>query len=410
MKAWVSGQQHDRLVAEGSVTASARRPGTRFLLLYALAYAGGVIAYTPFLMLVLPARVTALAGADDVRWLGYIVFAGAIAASLSGIASGWLSDVTRRRRFWVGVGLAATILLQLAMARAGTVGMLLCLVTAWQLALNLMLTPLIAWAGDCVPDARKGLLGGLLSIAPPLGALSAIALPQDLAGGIEARTAIIAAMTALPMLPLLLFARDARFTPPPGPDHGAPLAMTVNRITAQVWLARLLMQLSGAALAAYLYFWLRSLDPALGDAGKMLLFASGLVASVALALLLGRWTDRHGQGFAALALTAVLAGGALLAMAWAETALAAKLAYALFVAANGAFLALHASQSLRVLPDPRRRGLGLGLFNLTNTAPSLIMPWIAISLVPTMGYDALFLVLAGLALAAALLLVRLPRQ
>ena len=389
------------------------RSAAGFLPLYALAHAGSVIAYTPFLMLILPARVTELAGGDDVRWLGYIVFSGAMAASLAGVASGWISDVTRRRRLWVGAGLAATVLLQLAIARAETVGTLLLLVTAWQVALNLMLTPLIACAGDRVPDERKGLLGGLLSVAPPLGALSAMLLPQDMAGGIAARMTMIAAMTCVLMLPLLLFASDgavtARSVPPQAPRPTA-LAMTVNRVTGQVWLARLLMQLSGAALAAYLYFWLRSLDPALGDAGKMLLFASGLIASVVLALALGRWTDRHDRGFSALALTAVLAGAALLAMAWAETAPAAKLAYVLFVAANGAFLALHASQSLRVLPDASVRGLGLGLFNLTNTAPSLIMPWIAISLVPGMGYDALFVVLAGLAMAAALLLVRLPQR
>jgi hypothetical protein len=86
----------------------------------------------------------------------------------------------------------------------------------------------------------------------------------------------------------------------------------------------------------------------------------------------------------------------------------AKLAYVLFVSANATFLALHASQMLTVLPDAATRARGIGVFNLTNTAPSLIMPWIAISLVPGSGFGALFLVLALLALLAAALLAAMP--
>jgi len=67
------------LAVDNGAGGATRQP-LGFLLLYALAYAGGVTAYIPFLMLVLPARITNLAGADDIVWLGYIVFAGAVAA------------------------------------------------------------------------------------------------------------------------------------------------------------------------------------------------------------------------------------------------------------------------------------------------------------------------------------------
>lgn len=391
------------------MTGPLTRLSPAFLPLYALAYAGGVIAYTPFLMLVLPARVTELAGSDDVRWLGYIVFAGALAASAAGVASGWLSDATRRRRSWVAAGLAATVGLQLAIVWCDTVMALLWLVVAWQIALNLMLTPLIAWAGDVVPDDRKGLLGGLLSLAPPLGALSAMLLPTA-AEGLATRAATIAAMTLVLVLPLLLFARSGPF---PDADRSTRRPAAIARaasVVQRVWLARLLMQLSGAALAAYLYFWLRSLDPTMDDAAKMLLYAAGLGLSVVAALLLGRWSDHHGRPFQALALTALVASAGLLVMALAGTPATAKLAYLAFVTANAAFLALHASQTLRILPDAASRGLGIGLFNLTNTAPSLIMPWIAITMVPDFGYASLFLVLALLALASALLLLSLPND
>lgn len=398
------------MAMDNGARGAARQP-LGFLLLYALAYAGGVTAYTPFLMLVLPARITDLAGAEDIVWLGYIVFAGAVAASVSGVLSGWLSDRTNSRRLWVAVGMVATILLQLAMTQCDSIGALLWLVVAWQLALNLMLVPLIAWAGDFVPDTQKGLLGGLLSIAPALGAWSGILFAAGAVASFEGKAVIIAAMTAALVLPLLLLGHPRRLTVSPGVTPASQATSPhLKSAAARMWVARLLMQISGAALASYLYFWLRALDPAMGDGEKTILFAGGLSASILVALFLGRWSDRRGHPFAVLSLISALAGLALAAMALADDPAMAKLAYVLFGIAGATFLALHASQTLRVLRDPAQRGLGIGLFNLTNTAPSLVMPWIAISVVPGFGFGRLFLVLALLALCAAALLATMPRD
>ena len=97
-------------------------------------------------------------------------------------------------------------------------------------------------------------------------------------------------------------------------------------------------------------------------------------------------------------------------MAVAGDAASAKAAYLGFGIATTAFLSLHSGQMLRVLPRPERRGRDLGFFNLTNTIPSLIMPWLTISLVPSFGFSTLFLLLAGLAGCAVLLLATLPRR
>ena len=70
-------------------TAATARQSARFLYLYALAVAGGAVAYVPFLTILLPVRVTSLAGDDAVSALAYIAFAGAISASLANVAFGW---------------------------------------------------------------------------------------------------------------------------------------------------------------------------------------------------------------------------------------------------------------------------------------------------------------------------------
>ena len=105
-----------------------------------------------------------------------------------------------------------------------------------------------------------------------------------------------------------------------------------------------------------------------------------------------------------LSKAALEAANTLMAMALAPGLHAAMLAYGLFGVTSAVFLALHSAQTLRILPRTDRRGRDLGLFNLANTVPSLVMPWLAMVLVPLSGFPGLFVLLAVLAAAAALLL------
>lgn len=82
-------------------TGAPPRQSHRFLWLYALAVAGGAVSYVPFLTLLLPVRVTDLAGSETITYLAYIAFAGAIAASIANIAFGWASDRTGTRVPWI---------------------------------------------------------------------------------------------------------------------------------------------------------------------------------------------------------------------------------------------------------------------------------------------------------------------
>ncbi|MBA4043891.1 MAG: MFS transporter, partial [Erythrobacter sp.] len=52
----------------------------------------------------------------------------------------------------------------------------------------------------------------------------------------------------------------------------------------------------------------------------------------------------------------------------------------------------------------------LGIFNLTNTTPGMVMPWLTVLLVPQFGYSALFAVFAALSLASAGLLASSYRR
>ncbi|KLI65015.1 MFS transporter [Aurantiacibacter marinus] len=378
----------------------------RFLLLYALAVAGGATAYVPFLTILLPVRVEAMAGDASITWLAYAAFAGAIAASLANIGFGWLSDITRNRRVWIFVGLVLSSALLVGLAKADSLPMLIGLLVLWQLSLNMMLSPLAAWAGDVVPDHQKGMLGGLLAFAPAAGAMSGTLVTIPGLAEPDTRMALVAGLVVMCVLPVILFGRPQKF-----PELMEPRSKPATRldgprqIVARMWLARLLVQIAEAALFAYLYLWLRSISPEIGDNQAAQMFGGVLIVAVPVTLFVGRWADRNDRPIVPLCAAAGASAAALLVMAMAPGLSTALIGYAVFGLSAGVFLALHSAQTLRVLPRPQSRGRDLGLFNLTNTMPSLIMPGLTLAMVPVFGFDGLFVVLAVLAAIACILLV-----
>ena len=393
-------------------TALSQRQSLRFLWLYALAVAGGAVSYVPFLTLLLPLRAQDLAGDGAIDLLAYIAFGGAISASLGNIAFGWASDLTGTRRPWIFAGLALSCALLVSVPAAqGTVPLIL-IIVAWQLALNMMLGPLAAWAGDVVPDEQKGFLGGLLSFAPALGAASGALITLPGLASPDERLWLVAGLVAAMVLPVLLLGHP-RAMPQLMSDGAenrvAPRSFKRSAVS-RMWLARLLVQIAEAALFAYLLIWFTGIEPGFTDNDTARIFAIVLVLSVPAALLAGRWSDRYDRPILPLAVGAGIGTVGLVLMALSNDLQGAIAGYVVFGLSTSVFLALHSSQTLRVLPKPSTRGRDLGLFNLTNTVPSLIMPWLTVALVPVFGFSGLFIVLAALAAVATSLLLTMPRS
>jgi MFS family permease len=395
-------------------TAAPDQQSARFMYLYALAVSGGAVAYIPFLTILLPVRATELPGDNALNMLAIAAFAGAIAASLANIGFGWASDVTRTRRPWILTGLVLSSSLLLAIPLATSSAMLIALIVFWQIGLNMMLAPLAAWAGDSIPDSQKGLLGGLLALAPALGALSGAFVTLQGFTPFEDREALVAVLVVLMVGPVLLLGKPAQMPHLMQRTIDAdPLddrVVATRRAAIRMWLARLLVQIAEASLFAFLLLWFRSLDSDFGENEAANIFALVLGLAVFLALAAGRWSDRANRPIFPLVWGSAIAAAGLLIMSFAPSLPFAIAGYVAFGLASSVFLALHTSQTLRVLPRPQTRGRDLGIFNLTNTVPSLIMPWLTLALVPAYGFDALFLLLAGLAFVASALLLTMPRQ
>ncbi|WP_066532653.1 MFS transporter [Erythrobacter sp. CCH5-A1] len=398
-------------MSEGPSAPATLRQPVWFLALFALAAAGGAVAYVPLLTVLLPQRIAELQGGEDVAALAQVSFLGAVMASIANIVVGMLSDRARARRPFVIAGLLLSNALLLAVGSATSIAQIVGLVMVWQVALNLMLSPLMAWAGDCFPDEQKGVLGGALALSPALGALAGSLVTWEGLVAPQARLALVAVLVSALVLPAVLLGkgrvRPALVAPVPAPAEPVPVR---ERVVARMWAARLLVQVAEGGMFAFLLYWLRSIAPGYPENGAANVFSLVLVASVPLSLLLGRWSDAKARPVAPLVAAALLCAGGMLVMAAAQTLAWAIAGYVLFGLAAAVFLALHSGQTLRVLPAPQHRGRDLGVFNLTNTVPGMVMPGLTVMLVPQFGYGALFVLFAGLALGSAALLAGALRR
>lgn len=381
-----------------------------FMALFALAVSGGSIAYVPLLTVLLPIKITALMADQDVEALARVTFYGAIIASLANIAFGMLSDRFANRTVWIAAGLVLSTGLLIAIGSASTLSQVIILVMCWQIGLNMMLAPLVAWAGDCFPDEQKGTLGGFLAFGPAIGAMAGSLVTFEAIVPSDWRLIAVAVLVIVTVAPVLILGRGhtrpelMRPVFEEDPEQEAhPLR---NRKAAvRMWIARFLVQISEAGLFAFLLFWLRSIIPDFHENTAANIFSLVLIAAVPVSLWLGSWSDRSAKPIIPLVVTGALSSVGLLIMAFSGGITVAIAGYVVFGIAATVFLSLHTGQTLRVLPEPQNRGRDLGVFNLTNTVPSLVMPWLTLTLVPSFGFSALFICFAVLVALGAGLLV-----
>jgi MFS family permease len=375
-----------------------------------MAYAGMVIGYVPLLTLILPIRLTEMtAPGDEVRWLALCAMGGALAASIGNIFGGWVSDRTRDgrmgRRSWAAIGLAGFVgSLVLVEISRRPLDMLAAIVV-FQFALNMMLSPISAAFAEETPDERRGLLGGVLGFVYPAGPLLGVlaTLPPVRALGVE--LLVVGATTFLLVLPFLI-------TPSTGPravfedDDSRRKLADFGRAGA----ARLLLQIAGGILFAFLLYYAAGLPDAPSFKGDLASSTAGVVAvvtllSAPLSLAIGWTTQRFGGWRFWLALAAGACALGLVVMAFASGRSLAMTGYAVFGCALAVFLALHTAYAMRLLPSSRRCGFDLGVMNLTNTVPSIIGPGLTWFVLSVADYRTLLLLLGLFSLASVALML-----
>jgi MFS family permease len=392
--------------------------GLGFLLLYALAWGGGVIAYVPLLTLILPVKIETIAPDDKVALLSLTTLLGAVVASAMNVLIGMASDHTvmraRGRRPWVALGLILTLISYAVLHAATTATALVIGVMLFQAALNLMLAPLSAVPADEIPDAQKGLVGGLMGAVYTFGALAGMVVTASPWFSERVQFIIAGALMTAGILPFLLLSRTR------GPIVPASVPMIRaggrrKRNLVRIWIARLLVQISGSIFFAYLLFYFETVDWTglsfggapfrSGDVTSQVAWLAGSVTLILapLAIATGRLSDAMRSRKPFLVITAAMITVGLLLMALLPQWASASAGYVLFASGTGLFLALQSAYAMQLLITPEHRGRDMGVLNLTNTIPALIAPSMAYLMAGKGDFTLLLLVLAALAAVAMIL-------
>lgn len=384
--------------------------------LYVLAYLGAHLAFMPLLVLLLPRRVSVLVESDPAVPLSWLLLTGGLVAGAANIAAGHLSDIGLRRhgnrRAIIALGTVLLAITYLLFARAQTIMALGVAIIAFQAALNLMFGPLATLLADHIPDQRKGVVAGWLNAALPLSYAGIAALAWLYPGDDTRAFLVLVLAVPLLVLPLVLFWPFGRIDPVPAiaepaaavaAQSGAPVA---GRDFWSAWLARLLVQAGATLILGYVFVYAQSLAVRLDEApptatistfiGRLSLVA--LVVSFLAAILIGRLSDHLGRRKAPLVAATLVAAGSLTALALADDWTTVTLAYAAFNAALAAFLAIDAAMVAQIVANSSRKGVLLGVMNLTNTLPAIITPLVGLLAIGGASVSEAF---AGLLLAGA---------
>lgn len=381
---------------------------------YGLAFLGAHLGFMPLLMLLLPRRVEAVSIGDTGVFLSLLLLTGGVVAGLAHIASGALSDwwVTRfgSRRGQIAIGAALLFMAYLSLAVAHSQAALIAALVFFQIALNCAFSPLGVLLADYFPNEVKGRLSGLSNAALPASVLLvapiAWAFPQD-----DALAFVVVGAAAVAcLLPLLLVWPLGKVTPkvtvaasdPPADRRLLPLDL------ALAWTSRLLVQTGAAFAFGYLYLFLaaKGIVPPAWDASapsKILavLVAPAAILAVIATLLGGAVSDLQGIRRLPTFGFACLFGIGLGLLAIAPQFYWFLIAYGLLQIGLSGFLSIETALVAQLVGSSARRGLLLGVMNLSNTLPSIIAPSIALLALAEQDFaDALSTLFASFALAA----------
>jgi MFS family permease len=310
---------------------------------------------------------------------------------------------------------------------------------------------MVAILPDQVPATQRGTVAGVLGLCMPLGQIAGTFLVQAMAGSMFSALVVPAVIAAVAIAVLAIVlpdkalhalrgnapselrapphdVRNASTSDSPRPGVAAkgdsaaphtaasyasitrdpqPQSASRNSDFAWAWISRLLFVMGGAFLTAYQALYL--IDKLGMDASAVpkIIFHSTLLYSGATALcslIAGRLSDTLQRRKRFVFAGALIFATGLCLIAFADSHTTFFLGIAITGIGHGVYVGVDLALVTDVLPDEYRHAAkDLGILNITNTLPQVIVPAISSSILHMNrgDYTALFLLAAVLAALAA---------
>jgi len=326
--------------------------------------------------------------------LAWVLGTGAFVSMVCNPVFGAFSDRTRlrigRRLPWVLVGAVGGSLSLLALSVADSVPAMLLAWCGVQAFLNAMFAAVTAAIPDQVPKERRGLVGGVLSMAQTLGVVGGVGIAAatgSIAAGYLATMAVLVVLA----IPYALRSRDLALPA----DHVVPpfrigafvrgfwISPREHPDFAWAWLTRFLVNVGNAVGTLYLLYYLTDglgVPEDEADGRVLVLTTLYAVTTVATTVIGGAWSDRVGRRRVFVTWSGLVAGAATLILAIPQTWPTAVLAAIVLGAGYGMYTSVDFALVTQVLPGAEDRARDLGVINIANALPQVFAP-VAASLI-----------------------------
>ncbi|NBE93375.1 MFS transporter [Nonomuraea sp. KC401] len=407
------------------VTSAPARSSKSFITLLVMLQLGLWLAILTPATVTLSLRVAQVVPDQKEAALSLVLGVGVLFALVGSPLFGRLSDRTSsrfgRRRPWILAGLAGTFLAMLAIGMAASIPIILVFWCLAQLCVSAAFASSTAMVADKLAPDQRGFTSGLLGLTQLVAVMAGSYVAQLFP---PTSLLIFVVPGGLGLLAALVFFVAVPDTERPAPDLppvrlgeiARSFWVNPRRHPAFAWafLSRFLIFMGFSTLVAYQVFYLLDHLHQPQAAAANLMFVSSVYLTVAslLSALLGGWlSDRTGRRkpfvFGSAALAAI--GLAWVGMAGDVTSFLVAVTVSGF--GKGLFYAADLALVSEVLPDPDDSAKDMGVFNVANTLPQSLAPFIAPFVLAIGGggnYPLLFVIAACFVLlgAAAIYLVK----
>ena len=385
-----------------------------------------MLAYVGVSATLLPAKLQFFAPDQKVALIPLFSTIAMVAATISNIIAGALSDITRTRfgsrTPWIVCASFACAIMFVWLAFSSTWPMLLVTWTLYNVALNCVTAPMIAQLSDRIAPRWRGTISSFWGIGMAIGNYgSGLIAARFIASNDAATTgvllfAVIAAVGGV-ISPIIMREPGNKDVVRAKFDHDAikQYFMFPTRNCRDYYLAlagKMLMVTGQYVIVGYqLYIFsdYMKLDSDAQTAAISTMSLILMITGIVFCVIAGPLSDRFHRIKAPVAITTIMLGvGAFFPFFDAEPW--TMFAYALIAGIGvGAYNAVDQALNVAVLPDPKTAAKDLGIINMANTLGQVFGPAIAGLVITTLGYRAMFPVETVICVIGGLLILAVKR-
>lgn len=385
---------------------------------------GWLIPYLGVNSTLLPAKIQQIAPNQKVQIVALLATIAMIVATVANIIEGALSDRTTsrwgKRNPWIFLGMITTLICFYFLTKVTTITGIIINWSLFQVALNMMVAPLVAFIADKAPKKYRGAISAFygvgMNIGTPVGTMIASQYITNINNGIYIFMVFEVIFT---MMGLLLIGDSSNKGEKVEKLHGAELLeafiFPIRGDIKDFYLAvfgKLLFVSAQFVITGYqLYIFTDYMNLSSENATRNLSVMSIilLITGVSFAIIGGPLADRF-HSLKLLVAASTVAMGIGVAIPAIDPAPWTMFVYAgLSGAAMGMYNSVDQALNVSVLPNPNNAAKDLGIVNLANSLGQVFGPIVASVIIGVSGYRMMFPAACLMCLVGAVLILMIKK-